>query len=149
MKDYSDLIHMERPVSTHPKMDIGNRAKQFIPMDALRGFSVAVLTKQREKQLVARINLSEDEMELLDWQLRQLQEGDTVTVTYFQLEKIIGDLEIGTYVTETAQVEEVDINGGALVLARAYVPFSDLYVIDSKIFDRVYEDESYAEREQT
>lgn len=149
MKDYSDMIHMERPVSTHPKMDIGNRAKQFIPMDALRGFSVAVLTKQREKQLVTRINLSEDEMELLNWQLHQIQSGDTVTVTYFQLEKNIGDLEIGTYMTETAQVEEVDMDGGALVLSRAYVPFSDLYIIESKIFERVYEDESYTEREQT
>lgn len=61
------MIHLERPTSAHPKMDIGNRAKQFIPMDALRGFSVAVLTKQREKQLGSRIILSEDEMELLDW----------------------------------------------------------------------------------
>ena len=136
---------MERPASAHPKMDVGNRAKQFIPMDALRGFSVAVLTKQREKQLVARIHLSEDEMDLLDWQLHQIQAGDTVTVTYFQLEKMIGDLEIGAYVTETVQVEEVDMEGGALVLAQAYVPFSDLYIIESKIFDRAYEDESYAE----
>lgn len=139
------MIHMERPASAHPKMDVGNRAKQFIPMDALRGFSVAVLTKQREKQLVARIHLSEDEMDLLDWQLHQIQAGDTVTVTYFQLEKMIGDLEIGAYVTETVQVEEVDMEGGALVLAQAYVPFSDLYIIESKIFDRAYEDESYAE----
>lgn len=149
MKDYSDMIHMERPASAHPKMDIGNRAKQFIPMDALRGFSVAVLTKQREKQLVARINLSEDEMELLNWQLHQIQSGDTVTVTYFQLEKIIGDLEIGTYVTETARVEEVDTVDRALVLSQAYVPFSDLYIIESEIFDRVYEDENYAEPNQT
>lgn len=140
---------MERPASAHPKMDIGNRAKQFIPMDALRGFSVAVLTKQREKQLVARINLSEDEMELLNWQLHQIQSGDTVTVTYFQLEKIIGDLEIGTYVTETARVEEVDTVDRALVLSQAYVPFSDLYIIESEIFDRVYEDENYAEPNQT
>ena len=130
------MIHMERPASAHPKMDVGNRAKQF---------SVAVLTKQREKQLVARIHLSEDEMDLLDWQLHQIQAGDTVTVTYFQLEKMIGDLEIGAYVTETVQVEEVDMEGGALVLAQAYVPFSDLYIIESKIFDRAYEDESYAE----
>lgn len=143
------MIHMERPASAHPKMDIGNRAKQFIPMDALRGFSVAVLTKQREKQLVARINLSEDEMELLNWQLHQIQSGDTVTVTYFQLEKIIGDLEIGTYVTETARVEEVDTVDRALVLSQAYVPFSDLYIIESEIFDRVYEDENYAEPNQT
>lgn len=72
-----------------------------------------------------------------------------MTVTYFQTEKIIGDLEIGAYITETAQVQEVDIDGGALVLPRAYVPFTDICIIESEIFDRIYEDESYAEREQT
>ena len=129
MKDYSDIIHMERPTSAHPKMDIGNRAKQFIPMDALRGFSVAVLTKQREKQLVARINLSEDETELLDWQLRHLQEGDTVTVTYFQTEKIIGDLEIGAYITETAQVEGLDFSGSTGSISLWIIHFISLKLL--------------------
>lgn len=149
MIDHLDMIHIERPISAHPKMDIGNRAKQFMPMDALRGFSVAVLTKQREKQLTARINLSEDAIEMLDWQLHQIKPGDTVTITYFQMEKIIGDLEIGTYVTETAQVEEIDMTGEALVLSHAYVPLADIYTIESKTFDQTYEDEPYAEPDQT
>ena len=145
MKDYSDMIYMERPTSAHPKMDIGNRAKQFVPMDALRGFSAAVLTKQREKQLTTRIGLSEDAIELLDWQLHQVNPGDTVAVTYFHPERVIGNFEVGTYITETDQVEEIDLMGRALVLSHAYVPFADIYTIESKTFDQTYEDGAYAE----
>lgn len=140
MIDNSDMIHMERPISAHSKMDIGNRAKQFMPMDALRGFSVAVLTKQREKQLTTRITLSEDAIELLDWQLRQLQAGDIVTVTYFRLEKVMGNLEVGGYVTDTAPVEEIDPDSRALVLSNAYVMFADIYTIESEVFDQAQED---------
>ena len=147
MTDYSDIIHTERPHSAHPKMDIGNRAKQFIPMDALRGFSVAVLTKQREKQLVPRACLSEDAAETLDWRLRQLREGDTVTVTYFQPERNIGGLEVGTYTAVTGQIIDVDSESGALVLSNVYVPFGDIYQVESGIFDRADESEVDAEPE--
>ena len=37
MNDYTDIIHMERPLSSHPKMDLGNRAKLFSSFDALSG----------------------------------------------------------------------------------------------------------------
>lgn len=145
MERYADIINLPRPESAHPKMTLGNRANQFVPMDALRGFSVAVLTKQREKQLVPRIILSENALDLLDWQFHQIRPGDTVTVTYFHLEKLIGNLEVGTYAAETAQVEEVDIENKILALSHVYVPFSDVYSIESETFDQVYEDESYGE----
>ena len=29
MDDYADIINRERPLSSHPKMDLGHRAKQF------------------------------------------------------------------------------------------------------------------------
>lgn len=145
MERYADIINLPRPESAHPKMTLGNRANQFVPMDALRGFSVAVLTKQREKQLVPRITLSENALDLLDWQFHQIRPGDTVTVTYFHLEKFIGNLEVGTYATETAQVEEVDIENKILALSHAYIPFSDVYTIESETFDQVYEDAGYGE----
>jgi len=124
-------------------MSLESRANQFVPMDALRGFSVAVLTKQRERQLVSRIILSDDTLELLDRQIHQLQVGDLVTVTHFSLAKVIGDLEIGTYVTETGMVEEIDMENGALVLPHAYVSFSDIYQLESGAAKREYEDEPY------
>lgn len=54
MDDYADIINMERPLSSHPKMDLGNRAKLFSSFDALRGFDLALLAKQAERQLTVR-----------------------------------------------------------------------------------------------
>ena len=79
MKDYSDIIHMERPVPLRPKMDLGNRAKIFSSFDALRGFDLALLTKQVEQELKIRITLMDDAQELLDRKLHMIQPGTKVT----------------------------------------------------------------------
>ena len=60
MDDYADIINMERPLSSHPKMDLGNRAKLFSSFDALRGFDLALLAKQAERQLTVRRDLLDD-----------------------------------------------------------------------------------------
>ena len=127
MGKYDDILHMERPASKHPKMDLTNRAKLFSPFSALRGFDIAVLTKQKENALVERAWLSEDMRE--------------VTVTYFCLRKAIGDYEIGEYVTETDVVEEVDELAQALVLPGTFIPFTDIYDLQG--------DFSHADGEQT
>ena len=69
MNDYTDIINMERPPSSHPKMDLGNRAKLFSSFDALRGFDLALLAKQVERQLTVRASLLDDAQELLDRKL--------------------------------------------------------------------------------
>ena len=74
MGKYDDILHMERPASKHPKMDLTNRAKLFSPFSALRGFDIAVLTKQKENALVERAWLSEDMREVLERKLRQISE---------------------------------------------------------------------------
>lgn len=145
MERYADILNLPRPESAHPKMALGNRANQFVPMDALRGFSVAVLTKQREKQLITKNDLSKDAVDLLDWQIQQTKPEDTVTITYFHPERDIGNFEVGTYITETDQVEEIDMVSRVLVLSHASVPFANIYAIESKTFDQVYEDVSYGE----
>ena len=152
MKNYSDIINMPRPVSKHPKMDVANRAKQFMPMDALRGFSLAILTKQAEREFVTRISLTEDAQEQLDRRLHMVRPGDTVSVTFFRLEKVLGDLEVGTYHAETGVIEDIDLQGGAVVLPQAFVPISEIIDIRSNAFDTEYSDpevEEYAEPDQT
>ncbi len=141
MGKYDDILHMERPASKHPKMDLTNRAKLFSPFSALRGFDIAVLTKQKENALVERAWLSEDMREVLERKLRQISAGDRVTVTYFCLRKAIGDYEIGEYVTETDVVEEVDELAQALVLPGTFIPFTDIYDLQG--------DFSHANGEQT
>jgi len=132
---YDNMIHMERPVSKHPKMDLGNRAKIFSPFSALRGFDIAVLTKAKEKALSPRAWLSDDMQEDLVRKLRQLKEGDMVTVTYFSLQKRMRDYEIGSYISESGPVEEIDELGHALVLPQCYVPFTDIYDLQSEVFN--------------
>jgi hypothetical protein len=126
MKDYSDIIHMEPPQLSHPKMDLGNRAKQFQAFDALRGFDLALLTKQVERQLTVRLNLLDDAQELLDRKLHMVRAGAKVTVTYFRMEKMIGDTEVGTYITESGEVEEIDPEEKLIILRTAFIPFSDI-----------------------
>ena len=126
MNDYTDIIHMERPPSSHPKMDLGNRAKLFSSFDALRGFDLALLAKQVERQLTVRASLLDDAQELLDRKLHMIQPGARVSITYFRMEKMIGDREVGTYITETGTVEAIDLQEKAIVLSAAYIPCSDI-----------------------
>ena len=42
---YEDILYINRPPLKHPKMPVENQAKAYAPFDALRGFSLAILTK--------------------------------------------------------------------------------------------------------
>jgi len=120
-------------------MDLRNRAKIFAPFSALRGFDIAVLTKEKEKTLMTRAELSDDRKDVLERKLNRLSIGDAVTVTYFSLQKKIGDLEVGCYITERACVEGIDLLNQALVLPHTFVPFVDIYDLQGEGFD--YADE--------
>ncbi len=135
MGRYDDILHLGRPVSNRPKMDLGNRAKLFSPFAALRGFDIAVLTKEKEKALMTRAELLDDRKEVLERKLNQLSVGDSVTVTYFRLQRKIGDWEVGCTVTERACVEGIDLLNHALILPHAFVPFMDIYDLQGEVFD--------------
>lgn len=126
MRDYSDILHEDRPASPRPKMDLSNRAKIFAPFDALRGFNFAVMATEAEKALLPRVELSEDSQQELNRKLRQLRTGETVTVCYFVQERQVGDLELGYYHSMTGQVQGIDEYSGALILADYFIPIADI-----------------------
>lgn len=126
MRDYSDILHEDRPASTRPKMDLSNRAKIFAPFDALRGFNFAVMATEAEKALLPRVELSEDSQQELNQKLSQLRTGETVTVCYFARERQVGDLELGYYHSKTGQVQGIDEYIGALILADCFIPIADI-----------------------
>ncbi len=68
MSRYDDILHLERPKSKRPRMDLLNRAKLFSPFSALRGFDIAVLMKEKEKALMTRAELSDDRKNIYDLQ---------------------------------------------------------------------------------
>lgn len=97
------------------KMDRANRAKQFMPFDALKGLREAVAEKERI--IVPKRNLSEDQKEELDWKLKQLQKKDIITAEFFQN---------GEYVQVTGMVTGIDNARRTLEIVNTKISFSDI-----------------------
>lgn len=97
------------------KMDRQNRAKQFMPFDALKGFREAVAEKERI--IVPKRDLSEEQKEELDRKLRQVRLKDIITVEFFQNRE---------YVRVTGMVSRVDETSKTLVIVHHKISFEDI-----------------------
>lgn len=87
----------------HAKMSRLDRAKQFSPFAALKGYEVALRTK--EKFLVPRIELPEEAQAELDRKLHMITTGDTITVVYFHP---LDGSEFGEYLQITGRVSRLE-----------------------------------------
>ena len=110
--NFDEIIDMERPwteetLKRHPKMPPQDRAKIFAPFAALRGHSERLEEEDVKLMRCERIELSEEEAEILSDKLSQVKKGMNVTVTYFQADKECGD--VGYYVTVTGIMASVDL----------------------------------------
>lgn len=103
------------------RMDRQERAKQFIPFDALKGFRE--LLKEKEKVVVPRAELSEEAGELLDRKLRAVKRNDVVTVIYFQK---------GEYLKVTGMVARLDMTARVLQVVNTKISFEDIYNIEGE-----------------
>lgn len=92
------------------------RAKQFMPFAALKGFEDAI--KETEFVPEERILLGEDAQEELDIKLRELSIGDTVTVVYYKNKQ---------YVQLTGPLTGIDLLHNTLHIRDTIVPIHDLY----------------------
>ncbi|WP_328587812.1 YolD-like family protein [Konateibacter massiliensis] len=97
------------------KMDRENRAKQFMPFDALKGFREALAEKERI--LVPKRELSEEQKEELDRKLRKVQKLDIVTVEFFQNKE---------YVQITGMVSRIEEQSKVLEIANTKIAFDDI-----------------------
>ena len=129
-QSYQDIIHLSRPVSKHPKMLLDNRAKIFAPFSALRGFEIEILTKEKDRELLLKSSPTDQLENEIDWNLSQLQVGDTVCITWFRRLKTLGEQELGEYVTETATFYGLDLNARMIHLSSRNVPIEDIQMIE-------------------
>lgn len=97
------------------KMDRENRAKQFMPFDALKGLREALAEKERI--IVPKHDMSEEQKEEINLKLSQVRKRDVITVEFF---KII------EYVQLTGIVEQVDDINRKLVVVNTKIPFEDI-----------------------
>lgn len=97
------------------KMERADRAKQFMPFDALKGFREALA--QKERVIVPRRELSEEQKEELDRKFRQIKKRDIITVEFFQA---------GEYVQITGMVSRIDESSRVLKIVNTNIIFDDI-----------------------
>lgn len=102
------------------KMSREARAKQFMPFAALKGYPEAL--REKEKNVVPRMELSEEYQEELDRKLRQVRKNDMITVVYYRENE---------YLEVTGMVSRIDDTVRVLRIADTKIPFDDLYDIST------------------
>ncbi|POP31518.1 hypothetical protein C3B58_16105 [Lactonifactor longoviformis] len=94
------------------------RAKQFMPFAALKGYPDAL--RRKEKVVLPKGTLSEDYQEELDRKLRQVHKNDIITVVYFCKNE---------YIKLTGMVSRIDETARVLKIVNTKISFDDLYDI--------------------
>ena len=100
------------------KMSQADRAKQFMPFAALKGFEEAL--REKEKIVVEKNSLSEESKEELDRKLHEIHRNDIITVVYFLKDE---------YVKITGMVSRLDKDARILKIVNTKIPFDDIYDI--------------------
>ena len=101
-----------------------DRAKIFMPFDAVKGFREALAEKERI--VVPKIELSEERKEELDRRLRMIHTGDIVTVIYFHN---------GEYVKLTGMVSKFSPSGRMLSIVNTRICFDDIRELENAAAD--------------
>lgn len=97
------------------KMPREDRAKQFMPFAALKGFQE--MLKEKERIVVPRMELSEEQKEELDRKLQMLKQNDIVTVVYFH---------DGEYVKVKGMVSRIDLSSKTVKIVNVKIRFEDI-----------------------
>ena len=102
-----------------PKMSRENRAKQFAPFAALKGFEDTI--KWQEKVYVEKKELSEEMLQELDNKFKQIHKNDIITVVYYNK---------GEYLKVTGMVSRIDIPVRVVQIINTKIKFDDIYDVE-------------------
>ena len=95
-----------------------DRAKLFIPFDALKGFHEAL--KEKERILVSKKDLSQEEIEEISKTLQLIKKRDVVNAIYFDKNE---------YVEIIGMVSNIDFVYKTLKIIKTEIKFDDLLSI--------------------
>lgn len=101
-------------------MTIEERAKLFMPFDALKGFKEALETKRHVT--VPKITLSEDKKEELDLLMQSVQPGTMLTVVYYHENE---------YIKKTGMVAKINPQMGWIQIVKDKIRFDDIVELDN------------------
>ncbi len=94
------------------------RAKQFAPFAALRGYYE--LIREREKIVVDKIEFPEDMAEIISRKLGQVEKGMMVEIIHYAH---------GEYISTKGIVSEFDAVGHSLTIVKTKILFDDIFDI--------------------
>lgn len=103
------------------KMSREDRAKQFMPFAALKGYPDAL--RKKEKIVVPKVELSDEYKAELDRKLCQVQKNDIITVVYFYKNE---------YLKVTGMVSRIDETARIIKIVNTKISFEDIYDISGE-----------------
>ena len=101
------------------KMSRAERAKQFMPFAALRGYDDVV--KQKERLTCDKRELTEEQIVELSKTVSEIKKGDIVKVTYYKLD---------AYYTLIGAVTAIDLTLKYIAIIKTVIPFDDILNIE-------------------
>lgn len=103
------------------KKDRAERAKIFMPFDALKGFREYL--KSKERIIVDKKQLSVDTCEELDWKIHQIRVGKMVKIVYYDKQE---------YVSLEGMVTKIDLDIGLLKIVDQLIGIKDIVEIQGE-----------------
>lgn len=94
---------------------MSDRARQFMPFSALKGFSE--LVKEKERVVVAKKELSEDDLRELSEKILMLKKGMMVQITHFCR---------GEYIKTEGMITNVDLTFRRMSVVKTEIKFDDI-----------------------
>ena len=132
IKKYDDIINLPHHISKkHPQMTMEERAAQFAPFAALVGYEDAV--EETARITSKRIELNEEEKNILDMKLQMLNEQmqvqihPSITIMYF-----VPDLKKdgGKYIKISGTVKRIDEYKQLIILDdKTEIPINEIISI--------------------
>lgn len=98
---------------------MSDRAGQFMPFAALKGFYE--LIKEKERVIIPKHELAEDKAEELSEKMKNVKKGIMVKVIYYS---------DGEYVSTEGIVTKIDITFRKLVIVKTEINFDDIWDIE-------------------
>lgn len=102
-------------------MTRNERAKQFLPFDAMKGLTEELHRREERHSRVPMKELSETQQQEINTALSALKAGDRAEITYYL---------VGHYVTETVVFRKNDLYRNVFVAEEKEIPFSDIFAVE-------------------
>ncbi len=102
-------------------MDKENRARQFMPFDALKGFREALGQKEKDLLKVERHETTREHALYLEAKLSKIRKGNKIKITYY---------DNGFYLTKIGLVSLVDYVNSKIIINKNVISFNDILKIN-------------------